>query len=466
MANREVSQHPKPFKKRSHRPWHSDLLEDTLAPLGIAKKEQNVAATAATQETLPPQAPSVAEASASVIPIVSDFMLGSEATAHSSDKPDKGKMLIGGFFKPEALMPGGPHAAAHTAATSKATEARRAATGKKETAAVVEPKNLDNRLSEFAEKLETIVSKEPVLTVAVNEETEQAMVDLSDTEALLESLIKAKQKEVHQLSKKSMEQVKQAEEKTQEAESRRLQEFKERVATEEKMRQVILQIQNYEQARVEEEKRRKNIEQQIVLIVQESETIKKQADERCLNADLELKNQTEARLAAEKLMEDSLEKLSEYEKIVKEAEQAVEEARVRTEFFEEEVHHKNLAEQKCSELVRLLQESKDARQTLEEKYCNLTMEVDAEKKALELRADTLQQEIEDKTQKMRKIVESERALRVILEGKLQKLLKKYLEIEKLKKVETAARLVAERKAKQALEQASKAVMHVLSVSGK
>ena len=162
MSNREVLSSPKPFKKRAHRPWHADLLED------------DAHAPVPTQKT---------------IPIISN---PPKKTAPVQEHgPDKGRMLIGGFFKPEGLMP-------DFLSTLEEHKVPSQDTSPVDLQPTVAPKvsidktPLKEQIQAFSEKWEATEINESAITAETSKQ-QQTMVDLNNTEALLETILKAKQ---------------------------------------------------------------------------------------------------------------------------------------------------------------------------------------------------------------------------------------------------------------------------------
>lgn len=431
MSNREVLSSSKPFKKRAHRPWHTDLLEDNMAYSTPIQK---------------------------AIPIIANPHSPIQKNTQNANATDKGRMLIGGFFKPEGLLPDFLSTLSESESSLKTNEADIAQQFPATQPMIEKPpvkETFKEKIQDFSEKWET---------TDLADQNQQTLIDLNNTEALLETILKAKQQEVEKLSEHAFSRVKAMELRLADLDRARHEAVKERLVAESKLSKIIQQIQKHEESRNEEMKKRRLVEEKIHEITKESEAIKQQAEKETQHATLNAQMQEEARIAAEKLTEESLEKLAQYAEIIKESEILSEKYKDQCENL---VETKNLllhAEARYQEGQTQLITAQKAQRYAEEQLCNLTLEIDTERTALQLKAEQIQQEIEEKTNTMKMIVSKERELRVILETKLQKLFKKYLELEKTFKAEYQARQLAEQKAKQALEQASKAVMHVLSVS--
>ena len=304
MSNREALSASKPFKKRAHRPWNSDLLENTIMPHTEAPSESKSA------------------------PIVTQ----SPKTASETSPEEKGRLLIGGFFKPEGLRPDYleslPPDVLEAPVTSLANQANALA-------AVWENNNISSK-ENFSE------------VTAVKATTQTAIVDLNNTEALLETIIKAKQQEVEQLSQQAFSRVKQMETRLKHLENERIDAETQRLSAEEKLSHIILQIQQYENARNEEYQKRKAVEVKILEVKNESENIKKQAAVSIEKAQLQANMQEEARIAAEKLTEESLTKLAEYVDIIKAAETLSEKYAEQTKILEDERHETEARLEKMS----------------------------------------------------------------------------------------------------------------------
>jgi hypothetical protein len=423
MSNREVLSSQKPFKKRAHRPWDSDLLED------------DVPANGGVQSTTPKK----------TIPIIDDPKPIEKSTT------DKGRMLIGGFFKPEGLLP--------DFLSTLDNEAKEHGTPPAATL-------LETQLQDFSEKWETVTLSAPEVSTPEAESipSTQAVVDLSNTEALLETILKARQQEVERLSKQAFLRVKQMESQLAELENNRDRAIQERLIAEEKLSKIITQIQKHETARSEEMKKRMAAEEKISTVLKSSEKVKQKAASEIEIAQSNALMQEQARIAAEKLMAESLEQVEKYKEIVKEAEIFSEKYTQQSQALEAEKNVRLHSEKHAKGLQEQLLSAQKAQQYAEEQYCNLKLEIDTERTALQLKSEQMDKEIQSKTGTMKEIVEKERSLRVILESKLQKLFNRYKELDKSLNIERLARQQAEEKAKHALEQASKAVMHVLSVS--
>jgi hypothetical protein len=435
MSNREVLSSPKPFKKRAHRPWHTDFLED---------------------DNVYPVAPKI-------IPIIANPP--AKSTAQGNNTADKGRMLIGGFFKPEGLLPDFLSTLPASESLSEVNEVSTATAYQTSVAKpIIEKTRLDDKIQDFSEKWEAIDLSKQNTSVAFSTQNQQTMVDLNNTEALLETILKAKQQEVEKLSEHAFSRVKAMESRLGEMDNARNEAIKERLVAESKLSKIIQQIQKHEECRSEEMKKRRLVEEKIHEVIKSSEMIKKQAETETQKAKLNAQMQEEARIASEKLTEESLDKLAKYAEIIKESEILSEKYTQQCEDLSETKNLLSHAKTRYKEGQEQLVSAQKAQRYAEEQFCNLTLEIDTERTALQLKSEHLHQEIEDKTNTMKSIVGKERELRVILETKLQKLFNKYLELEKIFKAEHQARQLAEQRAKQALEQASKAVMHVLSVS--
>jgi myosin heavy subunit len=372
-------------------------------------------------------------------------------------------MLIGGFFKPEGLL---PNFLSTLPASESPPEVNEPSTPYQLPAAkiAVEKTRLNEKIQNFSEKWEAIdLSKQNASTDSANQ-NQQTMVDLNNTEALLETILKAKQQEVEKLSEHAFSRVKAMESRLHEIDDARNEAVKERLVAEEKLSKIIQQIQKHEESRSEEMKKRRLVEEKIHEVIKESEIIKEQAETEIQKAKLNAKMEEEARIAAEKLTEESLDKMVKYDDIIRESEILSEKYAQQSEDLAETKNLLSHAETRYKEGQEQLNAAQKAQHYAEEQFCNLKLEIDTERTALQLKSEHLQQEIQDKTNTMKSIVGKERELRVMLEIKLQKLFKKYLELEKTFRAEHQARQFAEQRAKQALEQASKAVMHVLSVS--
>jgi hypothetical protein len=430
MSNREVLSSPKPFKKRAHRPWHTDLLEDDMA------------------QSIPTQ---------KTIPIIAN----PPTIPENGNTADRGRMLIGGFFKPEGLLP--DFLSTLPESEQQPSMDNSASTHLESTAqSTISNTPLKEKIQDFSEKWETIELGQKAEDLS--KQNQQTMVDLNNTEALLETILKAKQQEVKKLSEHAFSKVKAMELRLADLENARDDAIKERLIAESKLSKIIQQIQKHEASKAEEMKKRRLVEEKIHEVIKESELVKQSAEAEIQKATLNAQMQEEARIAAEKLTEESLDKLSQYAEVIKESEALSEKYKKQQEELEQAKNLLSHAQARYEEGQAQLIQAQKAQHYAEEQFCNLKLEIDTERNALKLKSEHLQKEIEDKTNAMRNIVEKEKELRIILETKLQKLFKKYIELEKTFKAEHQARQLAEQKARQALEQASKAVMHVLSVS--
>jgi hypothetical protein len=426
---------PKPFKKRAHRPWRPDLLDDDSESLASIQK------TIPIIESLPQK------------PAQENVAMG-----------DKGKMLIGGFFKPEGLLPD----FLSTLPVSDDNGKVREETAKIATPIITEENTLHHKINAFSEKLHasTAIDLEdmPLSSSSSATNEKKPVLDLNNTEALLETILKAKQQEVEKLSEHAFSRVKAMESRLSELDNARQEAVKERVVAEAKLSKIIQQIQKHEEAKNEEMKKRRLVEEKIHDIIKESEQVKKQAEEEVEKAQLNAKMQEEARIAAEKLTEESIKALEQYKAVLKESEVLSEKYKKQSEALIEIKNKQMHTEAEYEESKKQLKAAQDAQRYAEEQFCNLKLEIDTERTAIQLKSEHLDKVVEDKTTAMKAIVGKERELRIELETKLQKLFKKYLALDKAYKAEHQARALAEQRAKQALEQASKAVMHVLSVS--